>query len=97
MGWVWKRRRLVLVLGVVITVYHRTFHHHHLTSSLLNTQIMGDTLGTVHVRRKEDSKLRKTMATHKLEQTRGFGVGAASTFHQKGGGGGSTTMKKTGR
>jgi hypothetical protein len=53
---------------------------------------MGDTLGTVHVRRKEDSKLRKTMASHKLEQTRGFGMGPDSTFHQ----GKSKTMRKTG-
>ena len=54
---------------------------------------MGHTLGTVHVRRKEDSKLRKTMASHKLEQTRGFGMGPDSTFHQTGG---NKTMRKTG-
>lgn len=60
----------------------------------MGVQIMGDTLGTVHVRRKEDSKLRKTMASQKLEQTRGFGMGPDSTFHQ--GGNKSSTMRKTG-
>ena len=54
---------------------------------------MGDTISTVHIRRKEDSKLNKQMATHKLEQTRGFTIKPDSTFHQNNG---KKTMQKTG-
>ena len=54
---------------------------------------MTDTISTVHVRRKEDSKFNKTMASQKLEQVRGFTVKPDSTFHQTRG---SSTMKNTG-